>query len=107
MTICEYVRQKYIEYVETPDHKKPCLINIERGSYEYFKTFCEFVCDGAWDFEFRKAGITQEQIDYALTQKYIYKKEYSNWEARQKGQTKAYILTVKGKKTVYDYYPEW
>lgn len=107
MTICEYIRENYIKYINTPDSEKTMLINIERGTYEYFKTFCEYVCDGGWDYQLKKAGIMQEQIDAAIESKYIKKKNYTSWEARMRGQVTAYMLTVKGMKAVFNYYKEW
>lgn len=108
MTICEYIREKYNEYIKTPDKSKCVLINPElKGTYEYFKLFCEYVCGGGYDYQLKNAGITQEQIDEAIENKYIKKKSYTNWEARMKGQTTLYLLTVKGMKTIYNYYKEW
>lgn len=107
MTICEYIREKYIEYIDTPDNEKPILIFMEKGTYDYFKTFCDYVCSGGWDYQLKNAGVTQEQLDEIVEKKYMRKKEYSNWEARQRGQTTAYILTNKGVKTIFNYYKEW
>lgn len=108
MTICEYIRDRYTEYINTPDKNKGMLINPElKGTYEYFKLFCEYVCGGGYDYQFKKAGITQEQIDKAMSGKYIKKKSYTNWEARMKGQTTLYLLTAKGMKAMYAYYKEW
>ena len=101
MTICEYMKGKYSEYNATPDNKKPWKFDAEPGTFEHFKLFCEYVCDGGYSYELKNAGITDEQIEKAIANKYIYKKEFTSWAARQKGQTKAYILTAKGKKACY------
>lgn len=107
MTICEYIRSEYDKYINTPDNKKGMLITVERGTYEYFKLFCEYVCGGGYDYQFEKAGISQSQIDKAVAGKYIKKKNYTNWEARMKGQTTLYLLTAKGMRAIYKYYKEW
>lgn len=108
MTICEYIRSEYNRYIETPDNRKGMLISPElKGTYEYFKLFCEYVCGGGYDFQFKKAGISDEQIRMAMDKKFIKKKCYTSWEARMKGQTTLYLLTVKGMKTIYNYYKEW
>lgn len=101
MTICEYMKNKYDEFNATPDNQKPYKFNAEPGTFEHFKLFCEYICDGAWDYEFKTAGVMDEQIAKAIDGKYIYKKEFTNWQARQTGKTKAYILTAKGKKACY------
>ena len=105
MTICEYIRNEYIKYINTPDKRKSVVINTElKGTFEYFKLFCQYVCGGGWDYQLKNAGITQEQINKALANKYIKKKEYSNWENRMRGQITGDLLTNKGIKTIYNYY---
>lgn len=107
MKICDYIKTQYDAYEATPIERRPILIkDCEVGSWEYFKTFCDYVCAGGYDYEFKKVGITQEQLDNAVKNKFMKLREYSNWEARQLGRTKLYLLTNKGMKAMYKAY-EW
>lgn len=65
------------------------------------------ICGGGWDYQLKKAGITHEQIVKAIENKFIKKKEYTNWENRKRGQTTCYLITVKGIKALYNAYKEW
>lgn len=104
MTICEYIKDKYDEFQNTPNNKKSVIISYDVGTWEYFKAFCEYVCCGGWDYQFLNAGVTKEQLEKAVNDGYMKKNIYSNWANRQRGQTLAYTLTVKGMRAMYRAY---
>lgn len=107
MTICEYFFNQYINLhtEEQKGAKKYYLQKIgekyDKGSYEYVERIFTYCLGGAWDYNFKNAGITYEQYKKANENKFLGHKYFSNWEAQKLHQTDSYWLTKKGIKAMY------
>lgn len=108
MTICEYFKKQYDEAIEKgAGTTKCCCINQKtapKGSWEWVKIAADYFFGGAYQQQFEKAGITREQLNEAKEKGYMKYKYYSNWQARQLGQTDVWQLTNKGLKILYKSY---
>lgn len=114
MTICEAFRNSYLKFKETEIAERTKLNNGERSRYQInleievgTKQFVEVFFknwDMFWDYQLKDIGITEEQLSKACENGFIQKKEYSNWQARQLGQTRGFRITNKGIKAIYNAY---
>ncbi len=77
---------------------KVCTINLPFMSRAWVKTAADWFFGGAWDYQMK------EVIDVAemKTAGYIRIMEYTNWKARQLGQTRKIVLTKKGIQAFYN-----
>ena len=111
MTVCEAFRNSYLKFKEKEIEERIKAENGERSRYQisldikvgtkqfvemYFKNWDMF-----WDYQLREMGISNEQLKKACENGFCQKKEWSNWQARQLGQTTAYRITSKGVKALY------
>ena len=76
---------------------KVCTINHPFMSYAWVKCAGDWFFGGAWDYQMK--GVTD--IQEMREQKLLKAMEYTNWKARQLGQTKKYALTNKGIREFY------
>lgn len=109
MTICEYFFNQYQKTHELTSYwAKETLKDIsekhQKGSLPYVISVFDNMCGAAYDYQFKNAGITLEQYRGANLEGFLAHREYSNWKARQLGQTQFYWLTKKGIKAMYKAY---
>lgn len=111
MTICEAFRNSYLtfkeEEIEERNKAKQGLrsrwqinLEIEVGTKQFVETYFKN-WDMFWDYELKNMGIADDQIRKAVENGYCQKREWSNWTARQLGQTTGYRITAKGIKALY------
>lgn len=114
MTICEVFRNSYLAFKEKEVEERAKVgtgiyaryqINpeIEVGTKQfvnvYFKNWDMF-----YDYQLKDMGITEEQLSNACEKGFIQKKEWSNFKARQLGQTRGFRITNKGINAIYKAY---
>lgn len=108
MTICEFFKNQYDEKIAKGcGVKYVCCIDQEKkpkGSWEWVKTAADYFFGGAYQPQLIKAGITVEQLKQAKENGFLKYRYYSNWQARQLGQTDVWQLTNKGLKALYKAY---
>lgn len=114
MTVCEAFRNSYLTFrekeieerakVETGAYAR-CQINpeIEVGSKQFVEVFFKN-WDMFWDYQLKNMGVAEEQVNKACENGFIQKKEYSNWQARQRGEIRGFRITNKGIKALYKAY---
>lgn len=111
MTICDAFRNSYLIFKAKEIEERAKLergeysrwqisLNIEVGTKSFVETYFK-TWDMFWDYELKNMGITYEQLTTACANGFIQKKEWSNWQARQLGQTCGYRITAKGIKALY------
>lgn len=76
---------------------KVCTINLKYMSYGWVKAAADWFFGGAWDYQMKEVTDIAEMREKKL----LKVMEYSNWRARQLGQTRKYALTNKGIKEFY------
>ena len=76
---------------------KVCTINYPYMSYEWVKAAADWFFGGAWDYQMREVTDIPEMRERKLVKVC----EYTNWKARQLGQTRKIALTNKGIKAFY------
>lgn len=98
MTAFEFFKAQYDAAVaEGCGTKKVCTINHEPGSFAWVKCAADWFFGGAWDYQMKDVTDIAEMRE----QKFLKVMEYSNWKARQFGQTRKYALTNKGIRAFY------
>ena len=97
MTTFEFFKARLDEAVEkgltgriNPD--------IKPGTYKWVKVCADWFFGGAWDYQMKEVT----DIAKMREQKLLKVMEYSNWRARQLGQTRKYALTNKGIRAFYN-----
>ena len=111
MTICEAFRNSYLKFKEKEVEERVKTgtgayaryqINpeIEVGTKQFVEVFFKN-WDMFWDYQLKSMGITEEQLNKACENGFIQKKEWSNYRARQLGQTRGFRITNKGIKAIY------
>ena len=70
---------------------------IKPGSFKWVKVCADWFFGGAWDYQMK--GVTD--IAEMRAQGFLKVMEYSNWKARQLGQTRKIALTNKGLREFY------
>lgn len=114
MTICEAFRNSYLTFKEKEVEERAkeakgersrwqINLDIEVGTKQFVEVFFKN-WDMFWDYELKNMGITNEQLAKACENGFIQKKEWSNWQARQLGQTRGFRITAKGIKALYKAY---
>lgn len=114
MTICEAFRNSYLKFKEKELEERAkiktggfarCQINpeIEVGSKQFVEVFFKN-WDMFWDYQLKDMGISEELLSEACKYGFLQKKEWSNYRARQLGQTRGFRITNKGVKTIYKVY---
>ena len=106
MKFCEYIKSVYDEYVATPNNRKQFVIMLEPGTWKYFMCFCDHICDGGYEYQLAKAGVSKEQLQFALDNHYIYKKIRINKIPKKYRNGDYYSLTDKGRSSMFAYYFE-
>ena len=96
MTTFEFFKAQLDEAVE---NGLTSWINpeIKPGSFKWIKVCADWFFGGAWDYQMRDVTDIAEMRE----QKLLKVMEYSNWKARQLGQTRKYALTNQGIKAFY------
>lgn len=112
MTICEFFKNQYDEAIASGcGTTRCCQIDQElnpKGSWQWVKAAADYFFGGAYQPQLEKAGITIEQLRQAEEKGFLKHHYYSNWKARQLGQTDVWRLTNKGLKALYKSYEgEW
>jgi hypothetical protein len=74
------------------------------GTYYWFKGMAEKYFGGGYLWYYKKEGIDPHELREAMNAGLVKYKYYSNWQARQLGNTDWYALTTKGLKELYKYY---
>lgn len=100
----QFEKAKSDRYYEEIDNRLSELHG--KGTYKWFKGLSREYFGGGYLWAYKKAGVTIQQLREAKENglvKYYY---YSNWIARQLGNTDWYGLTVKGIKEFYKYCKE-
>ena len=111
MTLCEAFRNSYLKFKETEIEERAKVgtgkyakyqisLDIVVGTKQFVEVFFKNF-DMFWDYELNNMGITEEQIKKACENGFCQKKEWTNWQARQLGQTRGYRITAKGIKALY------
>lgn len=114
MTICEAFRNSYLTFKERELEERAKIgtekyaryqINpeIEVGTKHFVEAFFKN-WNLFYDYQLKDMGITEEQLNKACENGFIQKKEWSNWKAKQLGQTRGFIITNKGIKAIYKAY---
>ena len=70
---------------------------IKPGSFKWVKVCADWFFGGAWDYQMTDVPDIAEMRE----QKLLKMMEYSNWKARQLGQTRKYALTNQGIRAFY------
>lgn len=114
MTICEAFRNSYLTFKEKEVEERAKEVKGERSRWQInldievgTKQFVEVFFknwDMFWDYELKNMGITEEQLSKACENGFIQKKQWSNWQSRQLGQTRGFRITSKGIKALYKAY---
>jgi hypothetical protein len=114
MTICEVFRNGYLKFKENEIEERAKIGTGKYARYQirpeievgtklfvevFFKTW-----DMYYDYQLKDMGITEQQLSKACENGFIQKKEWSNWQARQRGQTRGFRITNKGIKALYKAY---
>ena len=111
MTLCEAFRNSYLKFKETEIEERAKVgtgkyakyqisLDIAVGTKQFVEVFFKN-WDMFWDYELNNMGITDKQIKKACENGFCQKKEWTNWQARQLGQTRGYRITAKGIKALY------
>ena len=74
-----------------------CAISHEPMSYAWVKCAADWFFGGAWDYQMKEVADVAEMKAAG----FIKIMEYSNWKARQLGQTRKIALTNKGIRAFY------
>lgn len=102
MKVMDWYMRQFIEYEAMPDKDKPIIIKVPYGTYEYVKLYFQYGCEGGYDYQFKGVGISLDDLKEAVEKKLMKHREYSSWEARQRGMTDYYSITIKGIKAIYN-----
>ncbi len=96
MTTFEFFKNQLDEAVEKGLTSR---INpqIKPGSFKWVKVCADWFFGDAWDYQMKDVTNIAEMRE----QGFLKVMEYSNWKARQLGQTRKYALTNQGIKEFY------
>lgn len=110
MTLFEFYLKQFEENTKADRRYEENVSRINelygKDTYKWFKAMSKNYFGGGYLWRYTKAGITIQQLREAKKNglvKYYY---YSNWLARQLGNTDWYGLTEKGLKVLYKMYKE-
>lgn len=99
MTTFEFFKNQYDEAMaDGCGVTKVCTINYKPNTYAWVKCAADWFFGGAWDYQMKEVTDIQEMKE----KKYLKLMEYTNWKARQLGQTKHYSLTNAGVRAFYN-----
>ncbi len=96
MTAFEFFKAQLDEAIEKglTDRINP---EIKPGSFKWVKAAADWFFGGAWDYQMKEVTDIQEMRDKKL----LRITEYTNWKARQLGQTRRIALTNAGVREFY------
>ena len=110
MKICEFFRNQFNEAkcnAKWFDEDSQYIVKdlgYEYGSFKWFKELSKRYFGGGFQYEYKAAGITTEQLNDAKQSGYMKHSYSQSYEALKLNQTDWYGLTEKGLKALYKAY---
>jgi len=110
VTICEFYKNQFDEAKATSKHFAEDSrylvedLGYEYGSFKWLKAMAEKYFGGGYEFQYKEAGITLDQLKAAREAgyvKYIYSQD---WVSRQLHQQDWWGLTIKGLRALHKAY---